>query len=166
MPYPIPPVGADPSTWRPEEERPPLTFSIKLPERLLVPAEVRVGWWDASSQAWSEEGIRWVTQKAVCSWLHQLKPCEDCCADAITALLSSGTVESMLRATQHVADILNAVQGIWTLPTIWLVCYRLVCRPVSATETSKPRVFCHPAAYMLLGFKGASYHHLSLQSTS
>jgi len=63
-------VGADPSTWRPDEEPPPLTFSIKLPERLLVPAEVRVGWWDATKQAWSEEGIRWVAWAAVCSWLH------------------------------------------------------------------------------------------------
>lgn len=58
VPYPMPPVGADPNTWRPDEEPPPLHFTVKLPERLLVPAAVRVGWWDTSRQAWSEEGIR------------------------------------------------------------------------------------------------------------
>lgn len=35
-----------------------MNFNIRLPERLLVPAAVRVGWWDATKQAWSEEGIR------------------------------------------------------------------------------------------------------------
>lgn len=58
VPYPIPPVGADPDTWRPEEEPLPVHFSLKLPDRLLVPAAVRVGWWDVSRQAWSEEGVR------------------------------------------------------------------------------------------------------------
>lgn len=58
VPYPIPPVGADPSTWRPDEEPPPLLFSMRLQDRLLVPGAVRVGWWDASKQAWSQEGIR------------------------------------------------------------------------------------------------------------
>lgn len=58
VPYPIPPVGADPVTWRPDEEPPPVHFSVKLPDRLLVPASVRVGWWDANTHAWSEEGIR------------------------------------------------------------------------------------------------------------
>lgn len=58
VPYPIPPVGADPATWRPDEEPPPLSFSVQLPERLLVPSAVRVGWWDATKQAWSEEGVR------------------------------------------------------------------------------------------------------------
>jgi hypothetical protein len=58
LPYPIPPVGADPNTWRPDEEPSPVNFNIKLPERLLIPATVRVGWWDASKLAWSEEGIR------------------------------------------------------------------------------------------------------------
>lgn len=58
VPYPIPPVGADPATWHPDEEPPPLAFSVQLPERLLVPSVVRVGWWDQSKQAWSEEGVR------------------------------------------------------------------------------------------------------------
>jgi cancer susceptibility candidate protein 1 len=57
VPYPIPPAGADLASWQPDEEPPPLTFSVQLSQQLLVPASVRVGWWDSKQAAWSEEGI-------------------------------------------------------------------------------------------------------------
>lgn len=58
VPYPIPPAGADLSLWQPDEEPPPLTFSVTLSDNLLVPARLQVGWWDDRAGAWSQQGVR------------------------------------------------------------------------------------------------------------
>lgn len=58
LPYPIPPAGADPLTYRSEEEPPPLGFSYPLsPNLLLMQEPVQVGWWDAEHSCWSTSGI-------------------------------------------------------------------------------------------------------------
>lgn len=59
IPYPIPPAGADPATYRSEEEPPPLGFTMPFtPNMLLLDApEIKVGWWDTQTHGWSTEGI-------------------------------------------------------------------------------------------------------------
>ena len=63
LPYPIPPAGADPLTYRAElmkngEPVPPITFTYKLPESILVLEDApSVGWWDAGEEMWKTEGI-------------------------------------------------------------------------------------------------------------
>jgi hypothetical protein len=36
VPYPIPPAGADAATWRSEEAAAPLTFTLPVPDSLVV----------------------------------------------------------------------------------------------------------------------------------
>eukprot|EP00775_Hariotina_reticulata_P010277 gene10277-10436_t len=43
LPYPIPPAGADLTTWQPDEEPPPFIISLRLSSQLLVPAALHVG---------------------------------------------------------------------------------------------------------------------------
>eukprot|EP00879_Flechtneria_rotunda_P032576 GHRR01035806.1.p1 GENE.GHRR01035806.1~~GHRR01035806.1.p1 ORF type:complete len:294 (+),score=116.61 GHRR01035806.1:372-1253(+) len=57
IPYPVPPAGVEASTWQPDEEPPPFKVSIALPQQLLVPAALHVGWWDARRGVWSEDGV-------------------------------------------------------------------------------------------------------------
>lgn len=56
--YPIPPAGADPATYVPTEEPPPLGITCKLlPDLCFIDESTRVGWWDAKNNRWSQEGI-------------------------------------------------------------------------------------------------------------
>lgn len=58
IPYPIPPAGADPATWRSEEEPPPFRFTLPLsPDLALFDNPLKVGWWDADACSWSQQGI-------------------------------------------------------------------------------------------------------------
>mmetsp|Transcript_331 Transcript_331/g.1000 ORF Transcript_331/g.1000 Transcript_331/m.1000 type:complete len:429 (-) Transcript_331:222-1508(-) len=59
LPYPIPPAGADPLTYVPTEEPPPVGITFKLPPNLcfLDGPTPRMGWWDSKHKRWSEEGI-------------------------------------------------------------------------------------------------------------
>ncbi|KAG1660998.1 hypothetical protein FOA52_007163 [Chlamydomonas sp. UWO 241] len=60
VPYPIPPAGADPHTFRSEEEPLPLglSFSFDAPSLLLgAPEELAIGWWDTDACAWSTSGV-------------------------------------------------------------------------------------------------------------
>ncbi len=46
IPYPIPPAGADPATYRSEEEPPPLGFTFPFPPNMLLldePIKVNAG---------------------------------------------------------------------------------------------------------------------------
>lgn len=66
LPYPIPPAGVDAASWQPEEPPPPFVVSMALPQQLLMPAAIRMGWWDERRGTWSEDGIRC----AALEWLH------------------------------------------------------------------------------------------------
>jgi len=58
LPYPIPPAGADPNTFVPTEEPPPMGVTMDLkPNLCLLDEAPAVGWWDAKTKGWSEEGI-------------------------------------------------------------------------------------------------------------
>eukprot|EP00798_Chlamydomonas_sp_ICE-L_P022454 gene22454-29569_t len=59
IPYPIPPAGADPATYRLEEEPPPLGFTFPFtPNMLLLDSPgVKVGWWDHEISGWSTQGV-------------------------------------------------------------------------------------------------------------
>lgn len=78
IPYPIPPAGADLSNWQPDEEPPPLTFNITLGPNLLVPADVRVGWWDVKHSIWSHDGIRWAPRHAGILVLCHVRMLSEC----------------------------------------------------------------------------------------
>ena len=57
--YPIPPAGADPATYRSEEEVPPIGFTFPFsPNVILLPGEeVKVAHWDSVAHEWTTEGI-------------------------------------------------------------------------------------------------------------
>ncbi|GMH38615.1 hypothetical protein BSKO_06499 [Bryopsis sp. KO-2023] len=58
IPYPIPPAGADPATYKSGEPVPPLTFTFPVRSNVSVKAsEVKVGWWNEEEKKWSTEGI-------------------------------------------------------------------------------------------------------------
>ncbi|GAX81362.1 hypothetical protein CEUSTIGMA_g8793.t1 [Chlamydomonas eustigma] len=58
IPYPIPPAGADPATYRAEEEPPPLGFTFPFtPNIVLLDDPIKVGWWDPDTSAWRSEGV-------------------------------------------------------------------------------------------------------------
>jgi len=59
IPYPIPPAGTDPLTWRPEEEPPPLGFAMPFSGHtsLVMDDHPQVAWWDPETQSWSQEGV-------------------------------------------------------------------------------------------------------------
>ena len=59
IPYPIPPAGADPATYKSEEEPPPLGFTYPFTPniRLLDYPRLAVGWWDPSVSGWSTAGV-------------------------------------------------------------------------------------------------------------
>ena len=50
----MPPAGADPDTWVPEEEPQPIGISISLPQGSILPGtEVQSGLWDHKNQLWT-----------------------------------------------------------------------------------------------------------------
>lgn len=56
--YPMPPAGADPETWVPEEEPQPIGISINLPPGSILPGtNPQAASWDGKAQAWSTEGM-------------------------------------------------------------------------------------------------------------
>ncbi|KAL3158441.1 hypothetical protein ABBQ38_010675 [Trebouxia sp. C0009 RCD-2024] len=56
--YPMPPAGADPETWVPEEEPQPIGISIALPHGSILPGtSPQAAFWDGKAQAWSTEGM-------------------------------------------------------------------------------------------------------------
>mmetsp|Transcript_31025 Transcript_31025/g.68839 ORF Transcript_31025/g.68839 Transcript_31025/m.68839 type:complete len:672 (-) Transcript_31025:511-2526(-) len=58
IPYPIPPAGADPLTYKSEEEPPPLGFTLPFTNDVVLPeGPLQVGWWDAKENAWSTQGV-------------------------------------------------------------------------------------------------------------
>uniref|UniRef100_A0A061S3N2 Cancer susceptibility candidate protein 1 n=1 Tax=Tetraselmis sp. GSL018 TaxID=582737 RepID=A0A061S3N2_9CHLO len=58
LPYPIPPAGADPLTYVPTEDPPPLGLTASLaPGLCLLESEPRIGWWDHKAKQWKEDGI-------------------------------------------------------------------------------------------------------------
>ncbi|KAL6760467.1 hypothetical protein V8C86DRAFT_3018008 [Haematococcus lacustris] len=71
IPYPIPPAGTDPATYRSEEEPPPLGFAYPYQQDivLLEGAQTTVGWWSPDAQAWSTEGVTDITLDASSSSL-------------------------------------------------------------------------------------------------
>ena len=65
LPYPIPPGGGEvfePGTIPPMNDAaianaPPLKVTLPEPKGVLIRGNLRVGWWDAGSESWKEEGI-------------------------------------------------------------------------------------------------------------
>lgn len=56
--YPIPPAGADPATYVPTEEPPPLGITCKLGQGIcFLDDPPRIGWWDTKNKCWSQDGI-------------------------------------------------------------------------------------------------------------
>eukprot|EP01025_Chloroclados_australasicus_P048800 TRINITY_DN5539_c0_g2_i4.p1 TRINITY_DN5539_c0_g2~~TRINITY_DN5539_c0_g2_i4.p1 ORF type:complete len:701 (-),score=83.62 TRINITY_DN5539_c0_g2_i4:171-2273(-) len=63
LPYPIPPAGVDPATYRSTEEPQPLSFKFEGQEPMILlydenqDDQPKVGWWDTDQQLWNTEGI-------------------------------------------------------------------------------------------------------------
>ncbi|KAK9828512.1 hypothetical protein WJX72_000473 [[Myrmecia] bisecta] len=58
LPYPIPPAGADPTSWVSDEEAPSVGISLALPpDIMMLSAEPQVGYWDAPNSCWCTDGI-------------------------------------------------------------------------------------------------------------
>ena len=50
----MPPAGADPETWVPEEEPQPIGLSISLPQGSILPGvDIQAGVFDSKSQQWT-----------------------------------------------------------------------------------------------------------------
>ena len=54
----MPPAGADPDTWVPEEEPQPIGISISLPQGSILPGtDVQAALWESKTQLWNTQDM-------------------------------------------------------------------------------------------------------------